>query len=66
VCKLLSVCCLQGQSSLESHESTVEVFGRWQTEEYMPPLVVDVSSQGRGGGRRLRKKGGGVGSRGEL
>lgn len=22
--------------------STVEVFGRWQTEEYMPPLVVEV------------------------
>lgn len=32
----------QGQSSLEAQNSTIEVYGRWQTEEYMPPLVVDV------------------------
>lgn len=31
----------KGQSSLEAQNSTIEVYGRWQTEEYMPPLVVD-------------------------
>ena len=32
----------QGQTSLERENSTVEVFGRWQTEVYVPPPVVDV------------------------
>ena len=33
---------LQGQSSAEAVHNTVEVYGRWQTEEYMPPLVIEV------------------------
>ena len=35
--------CVQEQSSLERDSSTVEVFGVWQTELYIPPPVVDVS-----------------------
>ena len=36
---------MQGQSTLEGGlNSTVEVFGKWQTEVYMAPPVVDVSS----------------------
>jgi xeroderma pigmentosum group C-complementing protein len=31
----------KGQSSLERETSTVEVFGKWQTEVYVPPPVVD-------------------------
>jgi len=29
---------------LEAQSSTVETFGWWQTEEYVPPPVVDVSA----------------------
>ena len=36
---------LQGQSLLEAQQSTVEVFGRWQTEEYIAHPIVDVSCQ---------------------
>ena len=35
---------VQGQSVLEAQNSTVETFGWWQTEEYVPPPVVDVST----------------------
>ena len=35
---------------MESRDNTVEVFGRWQTEEYIPPLVVEVKRLGGGGG----------------
>ena len=36
---------VQGQSALDSlQNSTVEVFGRWQTEVYMAPPVVNVSA----------------------
>ena len=36
---------VQGQSTLDGGlNSTVEVFGEWQTEVYMAPPVVDVSS----------------------
>ena len=28
---------------LGEQNNTVEVFGRWQTEEYMPPPVINVS-----------------------
>ena len=39
-------CLVQGQSVLEAHQnSTVEVFGRWQTELYMAPPVVNVSGK---------------------
>ena len=34
---------LKGQSIFEAQNSTVEVFGKWQTEEYVPPPVVNVS-----------------------
>ena len=34
---------LKGQTIFEAQNSTVEVFGKWQTEEYVPPPVVDVS-----------------------
>ena len=36
---------LQGQSLLEAQQSTVKVFGRWQTEEYIAHPIVDVSCQ---------------------
>ena len=36
---------LQDQSLLEAQQSTVEVFGRWQTEEYIAHPIVDVSCQ---------------------
>ena len=39
------VCNWQGQSVIEAHQvNTVEVFGHWQTELYIAPPVVNVST----------------------
>ena len=34
---------MQGQTLLEAQQSTVQVFGRWQTEDYIAHPIIDVS-----------------------
>ena len=36
---------VQGQSLLERQTATVEVFGRWQTEDYVPLPVTEVGGR---------------------